>query len=132
MRIHHIVICDLPRCTEFSTSCHKRHDFRKKATEHKNVCFDFLYTFCLQHFSFWKEMSEIWSKVYIDPHVKYPLFLSGFMTRKFSQQMFEKSSNIKFHENLSSGSRVDPYGRTDMTKLIVAFRNFAEAPKKEF
>ena len=31
---------------------------------------------------------------------------------------------------MSSGSRVVPYRRTDMTKLIVAFRNFANAPKK--
>jgi len=30
-----------------------------------------------------------------------------------SQQIFEKSSNIKFHENLSSESRVFPCGRTD-------------------
>jgi len=37
-------------------------------------------------------------------------------------------------KNLSSGSRVVPcgstYRRTDMTKLIVAFRNFAKAPTK--
>jgi hypothetical protein len=26
---------------------------------------------------------------------------------------------------------VVPFGRTDITKLIVAFRNFANAPKKE-
>jgi hypothetical protein len=30
-----------------------------------------------------------------------------------SQQIFEKLSNIKFHENLSSGRRVVPWGRTD-------------------
>jgi hypothetical protein len=46
----------------------------------------------------------------------------------FSRQIFEKYSNIKFHENPSSGSRVVPSGRTDM-KLTVAFRNFANAPK---
>ena len=40
------------------------------------MCFDFLYNSCLQHFSFWEEMSEMWSKMYIDLHVKYPLFLS--------------------------------------------------------
>ena len=43
------------------------------------------------------------------------------MTLEFSRQIFVKSTNIKFHENPSSGSRVVPYGRTDMTKLIVAF-----------
>jgi len=48
----------------------------------------------------------------------------------FSRQIFEIYSNIKFHENSSSGSRVVLFGQTDMTKLIVAFRNFAKAPIK--
>ena len=57
------------------------------------------------------------------------------MTLEFSRQICEKYSNIKFHQNPSSGSRVVPRGRTDgqtdMTKLIVAFRNVAKAPKRE-
>jgi len=58
------------------------------------------------------------------------------MELEFSQQFFEKYSNIKFHENPSSGSRVVPCGqrdgrrRTDMTKLIVASCNFANAHNK--
>jgi hypothetical protein len=56
-----------------------------------------------------------------------------------SQQIFEEYSSIIFHENSSSGSRIVPCGladrrihaRTDMTKLIVAFRSFANAPKNE-
>ena len=48
-------------------------------------------------------------------------------------------SNIKFHENPSNGSRFVPYGRidretdgqTDMTNVIVAFRNSANRPKNE-
>jgi hypothetical protein len=55
------------------------------------------------------------------------------MKSEFSWQIFEKVSNIKFQQNPSSGSRVVPYGQTgrqtDMTKLIVAFHNFANAPK---
>ena len=43
--------------------------------------------------------------------------------------MFEKSSTIKFHENPSDGSPVVPCGQTDVTKLIVAFRDFVNAPK---
>jgi len=35
---------------------------------------------------------------------------------------------FKFYENMSSGIRV-PYGRTDMTKLMVDFRNIANAHK---
>jgi len=33
---------------------------------------------------------------------------------KFSQEIFEKHSNIKFHENPSSGNRLVPCGRTDV------------------
>jgi hypothetical protein len=55
------------------------------------------------------------------------------MKFEYSLQIFEKCSDIKFHENLSSGSRVVPCGLTegqiDITKLIVAFRNFANEPK---
>ena len=52
------------------------------------------------------------------------------MKIEFSRQIFEKFSNIKFHENPSSGSRAFvPCGRTNMTELIVAFCNSANAPK---
>jgi hypothetical protein len=48
--------------------------------------------------------------------------------------IFEKVSNIKFPQNPSSWSRVISCGqkdrRTDMGKVIVAFRNFVNAPKK--
>jgi hypothetical protein len=51
------------------------------------------------------------------------------MKLKFSPQIYEKSSNIKFHLNPTSGSRVVPRGRKDIMKLIVVFRNFANATK---
>jgi hypothetical protein len=61
------------------------------------------------------------------------------MKLEFSRHIFEKHSNTKFHENPSSGSRVVPYGRadgridgqTEMTKLIIVFRNFANTPKND-
>ena len=57
---------------------------------------------------------------------------------EFSGQIFEKYTRIKFHGSPSCRSRVVACGRTDgrtnrltdMTKLIVVFRNFANAPKK--
>jgi hypothetical protein len=56
------------------------------------------------------------------------------MKLEFSRQILEKFTTIKFHEKPSCGSRVVPYGRTDsqtdISKLIVAFRNFANAPKR--
>jgi len=59
------------------------------------------------------------------------------MTLEFTLHIFEKYSNIKFHENPSIESRVvprgrpsgRPAGRTDIAKLIVAFRDFADALK---
>jgi hypothetical protein len=70
--------------------------------------------------------------MYTSLYVRYPLFLQYF-SEKFFWGIFEKHANIKFHENSSSGSRVVPCGRADgrasMTKLIVAFRKFANAPK---
>jgi len=57
------------------------------------------------------------------------------MKLEFSRHFFEKHSNTKFHENPPSGSRVVPCGRTDrwteMTKLIVSLRNFANATKND-
>jgi hypothetical protein len=49
----------------------------------------------------------------------------------FSRQIFEKFSNIKFHEHSSLSAELSPVdGQTDgqagLTKLIVAFRNFAD------
>jgi len=55
------------------------------------------------------------------------------MKFEFFKQILEKSPNFKFHENPYSGSRDVPCvwrdGWTDMTKLIVAFHNFANTPK---
>ena len=47
----------------------------------------------------------------------------------FPRQFFEVYSDIKFHENPSSGRWIVPSGETDMTKLSVALYNSAKAPK---
>jgi hypothetical protein len=44
---------------------------------------------------------------------------------------FRKYSNIKLHENPSSYSRGVPRGQTDITNLIVTYRDFAVIPKKK-
>jgi hypothetical protein len=73
--------------------------------------------------------------MWIRLHVKYPLFWSDFNKKWIFWTDFrkKKNKNIKFHQNPSSGSRVVCW-RTDRqtytTKLIVAFRNFANAPNK--
>jgi len=58
-------------------------------------------------------------------HVKYRYSSQIVMKPKYSRQIFEKHSNLKFYENVSSDSRVFPWRRTDgqigMTQLIVFF-----------
>ena len=76
VRIDHIVICGLSGYTIFSILSHKQQVFRKQVIEYK-MCFDFLYNFCLKHFSFQEELSEIQLKIHIDVHVNYAIFLSG-------------------------------------------------------
>jgi hypothetical protein len=55
------------------------------------------------------------------------------MTLELSRQIFEKYSNIKFLKKKISpvGAQFHANGRTDMTKPIVALRNFVYAPKKK-
>jgi len=56
------------------------------------------------------------------------------MKTEFSRPIFE-NTDIRFHENPSSGSRVVPCGHThgqvDTTKLTVAFCSFASEPNNE-
>jgi hypothetical protein len=86
-----------------------------------------IFSTTLKHFSL-QDMSEIWSKIYIGFHVKYLLYLSDIYETWNCWQILKKYWNIKFHENLSSSSRVVPCGQTDMMKLLVAFQNYANVP----
>ena len=95
------------------------------------MCFGFLYTFYLNFF--FRSTKKGTGCDHKRLHVNYPLFLSDFNnTSIFFRYIFEKYSNIKFHENPSSGGRVVPCGltdrQTDTTEIIIAYRNFANAP----
>jgi hypothetical protein len=113
--------------------------------------FDSLYKFCPKQFSFWFSLQilsetvlilrriqrDVIKNVYwcscIVPAILVFLYSTGYSCQfwvqlEFSRQIFGKYSNIKFHENPSSESRVVPYMRTDM-KLIVAFRNYSNPSK---
>jgi len=48
--------------------------------------------------------------MYVAVQVTYPLSLQILKRLESSQQIFEKYSNIKFHDNPSSGSLVVPDG----------------------
>ena len=103
-----------PALKYFSTFSHNRHHFRKKkVTGHKMCVLIFSTTF------FWnisyseKKWARYDRKMRIGLHVKYPLFLSDCNETWIFSKDWQKYSNIKFHENLSGGSRVVPCGRRD-------------------
>jgi hypothetical protein len=85
-----------------------------------DVCFDFLYNFCLKNFLFWEELSEIRLKMYIFLHVKYPLFLSYFnetwiFSTNFGNMLKYQFSRKSVHWEPSFLVRTD--GQPTMTKL---------------
>jgi hypothetical protein len=93
------------------------------------MCFYFLYIFCLKHFSFKEEFSQILLQKYTVFHGNYPLFMSYFNQISIFLTYFKKI-NIKLHENVSSGNQVFPcrwMNRHD--KETVAFHNFSNVPR---
>jgi hypothetical protein len=120
--------------TIFSTLSHKLHDLRETYIVHKICILIFSKTFC--NTSLYKKNS---ARCYY--RCKYVFMYSTcyasqiLMKLEFSRQIFEKYSSIKFHKNSSSGNRFVSCGwtdqQTDMTKQIVAFRNFSNAAKKK-
>ena len=129
MRMRHVVICDLSGLQYFSTLSHKRRDFRKKEIiEHKIHALIFSATF-VGKFSHSRKNWARYGLICIFVFVKSTHYYRQIvMKREFSRQIFEKYSNIKFHEN----PLLQADERTDMTKVIVAFRNFAKAPKNKY
>jgi len=89
------------------------------------------YNFCLKHLPFEEELSELWSKAYNGLHV----FLSDFNETWFCRQIFLKL--LKYHISRKSvqcgpsmRNDVQTDEQTDMTQLIVAIRNSANARNK--
>jgi hypothetical protein len=71
--------------------------------------------------------------MYIGIDVKYPLSSSDFNETVMFWTLFKNPQKLKFMKIHTAGSelfRAD--GRTDMTKLIVAFRNCFNAPEIDY
>ena len=109
-----------PALLYFSTSSHKRHDFRNNFTERKMFVL-----ISLQHLS-----ETFFILRGNERDMMKNLFLSDLIKPELPLQIFEKYTNINFHENPSVGAELfhaDRGGRTDMTKVVVTFRNFTNA-----
>jgi hypothetical protein len=117
----------------FSTLSHKRHDFRKEVIEHKMCVWSISTTFVWSIFLLRRIERDMTRNIYWS-HVKYRRFFSDFNDTRIFSTVFRKilkyliSKKIKSVQWELSSMRTD--GRTGMTKLIVALRNCAYAPKK--
>jgi hypothetical protein len=76
--MHHIVIFGLIGPTVFFHIFSQKARFYKKILSNMEFVFRVSLQFLPEKISFWEELREIWLKMYIDFHVKYPLFLSNF------------------------------------------------------
>ena len=97
----------------FSKLSHERHNFQKKVLGHK-MCVLLLSTTFVWNVSHSKKHSMRWYHKCINVFMystHYSYHIS--MILEFSWQILKKSSNIKFHENPSSGSLVFPCIWTD-------------------
>ena len=118
-----------PLYTIFSTLSHKHHGFRKKKVIDNKSVFQFSLQICLKHFLFEEELSEIWSKFYSFPHVMCPILLSGF-DETWNLSAYFRKYVLNFMNVCLVGAELFHADRwTDMTKLKVAFCDFAKAPK---
>jgi len=104
--------------------------FEKKVFEHKMCvlifCISFVSTIYVS-----EEMGEIWSKMYIFLHLKYPLFLSDFNETLIFLTYFQKNAQVSnfIQIHLVGGKLFHVDEQTDMMKLVVVLRNFANTPK---
>jgi hypothetical protein len=98
--------------SHFSTLSQKGTIFGETILLNIRCVFWFLYIVCPNRFSFQEDLSEISSETYKGLHLEYPLFLSDFNGTWIFATYFRKSSNIKFHENSSGGSRDVPCRQT--------------------
>jgi hypothetical protein len=128
-----LVTC--PAVPYFSTLSHKRHDFWKKKLLNIKCVFWFSLQLLSEIFLILRTIERYTVMNLHRSSCRVSVILVKLQwSLNFLDRSSKKYSNIKFHENPSSGSPAVPCGRTDVQtwrKLIFAFRNFANAPKNK-
>jgi hypothetical protein len=123
---YYTAICCLSGCTIFFHIISKWHNFQKTLLNPKCVLtFSTPSVRTISH----SKHNSVTSQPYTGLHLSTRYSCQMLLKIEYFPHSFEKFSNIKFNENPSTRSRVVLCGQTDMTKLIVAFRNIANAPK---
>jgi hypothetical protein len=92
---------------------HKRHDFRKRKNIEQCVSFDSPCNFFLKYVILRRIERVISINVHSSSYKVTDILVRFYLNFNFLGRFSEKHSNIKFHENPSSGSRVSPYERAD-------------------
>jgi hypothetical protein len=119
----------------FSTLSNKRHDFRKKKKKVPNpkcVCWFYLRLLSQKFYILRINERDMITNVYwssCKSHVRFYRQLN-FLWTDFRKIL--KYQNLWKSVQLEPSLSMRTDGQTDMTKLIVAFRNFANAPKNGY
>ena len=123
-----ILIYGLAYCAYFSTLSHKRHDYRKKKVIEHKICILILQLLCYRFLILRRSHRYILFNVHRS-RCKVPVIFFRILTRifwtYFREILRHKISWKSDRWEPSCSIRTDRY--TDMTKLIVASRNFAHA-----
>ena len=98
----------------FSALSHKRHDFRKKKVIEHKMC---VLIFCTNYIWSISNSKKNWAR-YCHKYENVSMWSTrcscGILLKlEVSRQIFERSANVKFHQNSFTGSRVVPCGQTD-------------------
>ena len=114
-----------PALQYFSTLSHTRHVVRKSYWKW-NVFFFIFSAIFVRSISHYKKNRAR----YDQKCTLYSLFLSVFNETWIFVTDFQKTMKYSYNENPARVGTVVPFGRTDMTKLIVAFYKHVNVPKE--